>query len=174
MDQITFAVILDLEPSQPCRWRGREFHFVASQHPSTHRRLISPRQEPGSSACDGLCQRGQQAPNAPLAVRSRRSSPRRALLCADHIRGAWQAPHDCVVRAAAFQNVQRGVYCPVQRSANSQHAPKRFAPLTRRMPAARSGLRSPQSEASYASLRTAASLRLIVEGAYLRCSKAMR
>ena len=43
--------------------------------------------------------------------------------------------------------------------------PSRLAPLTRRMPAARSGLRSPQSEASYASLRTAASLRLIVEGA---------
>jgi hypothetical protein len=52
--------------------------------------------------------------------------------------------------------------------------PRRFAPLTLRMPAARSGLSSPQSEASYASLRTAASLRLIVDGAYRRCSKAMR
>jgi hypothetical protein len=52
--------------------------------------------------------------------------------------------------------------------------PKRLAPLTLRMPAARSGLSRPQSEASYVSLRTAASLRLIVEGAYLRCSNAIR
>jgi len=43
--------------------------------------------------------------------------------------------------------------------------PSRRTPFTRRMPAARSGLRSPQSDASYASRRIAASLRLIVDGA---------
>jgi hypothetical protein len=42
------------------------------------------------------------------------------------------------------------------------------------MPAARSGLRSPQSDASYASRRIAANLRLIVDGAYGRCSSAIR
>ena len=40
-----------------------------------------------------------------------------------------------------------------------------FNPLTHRIPAARSGLRSPQSAASYASRRTAAKRRLIVEDA---------
>jgi hypothetical protein len=40
-----------------------------------------------------------------------------------------------------------------------------FTPLTRRMPAARFGLRSPQSTASYASLRIAARCRLIAEEA---------
>src|SRR5260370_7295954 len=42
------------------------------------------------------------------------------------------------------------------------------------MPAARSGLRSPQSDASYASRRIAANLRLIVDGAYGCCSSAIR
>src|SRR3984893_5726497 len=46
-------------------------------------------------------------------------------------------------------------------------APSLRTPFTRRMPAARSGLRSPQSDASYASRRIAASLRLIVDGAYV-------
>jgi len=40
--------------------------------------------------------------------------------------------------------------------------PKRLTPLTRRMPAARSGLSRPQSDASYASRRIAANLKLIV------------
>jgi hypothetical protein len=44
--------------------------------------------------------------------------------------------------------------------------PSLRTPFTRRMPAAKSGLRSPQSDASYASRRIAASLRLIVDGAY--------
>ena len=43
--------------------------------------------------------------------------------------------------------------------------PSFFAPFTRRMPAASSGLRSPVSAASYASRRTAASRTLIVPGA---------
>src|SRR4029077_20888327 len=51
--------------------------------------------------------------------------------------------------------------------------PKRLAPLTRRMPAARSGLSRPQSEASYASQRIAANLKLIVEAAYEYCSSAI-
>jgi hypothetical protein len=52
--------------------------------------------------------------------------------------------------------------------------PSLRTPFTRRMPAARSGLRSPQSDASYASRRIAANLRLIVDGAYGCCSRAMR
>jgi hypothetical protein len=52
--------------------------------------------------------------------------------------------------------------------------PSRLTPFTRRMPAARSGLRSPQSDASYASRRIAANLRLIVDGAYGCCSSAIR
>src|SRR5437773_1871263 len=52
--------------------------------------------------------------------------------------------------------------------------PKRFAPLTRRIPAANSGLRSPGSAASYASRRTAAKRTLIVEGARLFCSRKNR
>jgi len=52
--------------------------------------------------------------------------------------------------------------------------PSLRTPFTRRMPAARSGLRSPQSDASYASWRIAASLRLIVDGAYGRYSRAIR
>ena len=44
-------------------------------------------------------------------------------------------------------------------------------PFTRRMPAASSGLRRPPSAASYAIRRTAARRRLIVEGAYWRCSR---
>src|SRR3989442_15732046 len=52
--------------------------------------------------------------------------------------------------------------------------PKRFAPLTRRIPAANSGLRSPVSAASYASRRTAAKRTLMVEGARLFCSRKNR
>jgi len=48
--------------------------------------------------------------------------------------------------------------------------PTRRALFTRRMPAARSGLRSPQSDASCASGRIAANLRLIVDGAQGCCS----
>ena len=62
-------------------------------------------------------------------------------------------------------------------SAESQfptRTPSRFAPFTQCIPAARSGLRRPQSDASYASRRTAASLRFIVAGAYRRCSSEMR
>lgn len=44
-------------------------------------------------------------------------------------------------------------------------APCFFARLTRRMPAAKSGLSKPASDASYARRRTAANLRLIVEEA---------
>jgi hypothetical protein len=43
--------------------------------------------------------------------------------------------------------------------------PSFFAPLTRRMPAANSGLSKPVSAASYASLLTAANRRLIVDEA---------
>ena len=43
--------------------------------------------------------------------------------------------------------------------------PRFFGPLTRRMPAARSGLSKPESAASYARRLTAASLPLIVPGA---------
>src|SRR6266567_4668456 len=52
--------------------------------------------------------------------------------------------------------------------------PTRRTPFTRRMPAARSGLSRPQWEASYASRRIAANLRLIVDGAYGCCSSAIR
>ena len=52
--------------------------------------------------------------------------------------------------------------------------PNRRTPFTRRMPARRSGLRSPQSNASYASRRIAANLRLVVDGAYECCSSAIR
>jgi hypothetical protein len=46
-----------------------------------------------------------------------------------------------------------------------------FTPLTRRIPAARPGLRSPQPATSYARRRMAASRRLIVEDAYWACSR---
>ena len=49
-----------------------------------------------------------------------------------------------------------------------------FTPFTRRIPAARSGLRSPQSAASYASRRMAARRRLIVDEAYWACSRLIR
>jgi hypothetical protein len=52
--------------------------------------------------------------------------------------------------------------------------PSRLTPLSRRMPAARSGLRSPQSDVSCASRRIAAHLRLIVDGAYGCRSSAIR
>jgi hypothetical protein len=52
--------------------------------------------------------------------------------------------------------------------------PNRLAPLTRRMPAASSGLSRPVSDASYASLRTAARRTLIVEGAKFFCSRKNR
>ena len=66
-----------------------------------------------------------------------------------------------------------GVRCveavgPVQASASCQAVrPVRRTPFTRRIPAASSGLKSPASAASYATRRTAASRRLIVDGAYL-------
>ena len=46
--------------------------------------------------------------------------------------------------------------------------PSFFTPLTRRIPAAKSALRRPQSDASYASRRTAPRRRLMVPGARLR------
>jgi hypothetical protein len=49
-----------------------------------------------------------------------------------------------------------------------------FTPFTRRIPAARSALSSPQSEASYASRRTAPSRRLTVPGASFRDSRWIR
>src|SRR5260370_4315170 len=53
-------------------------------------------------------------------------------------------------------------------------SPSLRTPFTARRPPARSGLRSPQSAASYASRRIAANLRLIVDGAYGCCSSAIR
>ena len=52
--------------------------------------------------------------------------------------------------------------------------PKRFAPLTRPIPAASSGLRSPVSAASCASRLTAAKRTFIVEGARFFCSRKNR
>lgn len=52
--------------------------------------------------------------------------------------------------------------------------PSFLTPLTRRIPAAKSALRRPQSEASYASRRTAPSRRLIVPGAKWRDSRCIR
>ena len=52
--------------------------------------------------------------------------------------------------------------------------PTFFTPLTRRIPAERSGLSSPQSAASYARRRTTPSRRLIVPGARFRDSKCIR
>jgi len=52
-----------------------------------------------------------------------------------------------------------------------RRTPRHFAPLTRRIPAARSGLSRPESAASYARRLTAASLPLIVLGASWRVSR---
>src|SRR6267143_1754424 len=52
--------------------------------------------------------------------------------------------------------------------------PKRFAPFTRPIPAANSGLRRPVSAASCASRRTAAKRTLMVEGARFFCSRKYR
>ena len=52
-----------------------------------------------------------------------------------------------------------------------RRTPIRRTPFTRRMPAASSGLRRLTSAASYAIRPTAASRRLIVAGAYPRCSR---
>src|SRR5262245_60871758 len=52
--------------------------------------------------------------------------------------------------------------------------PSFFAPLTRRIPAASSGLSKPASAASYANRRIAASRTLIVPGAKLRDSSCIR
>ena len=52
--------------------------------------------------------------------------------------------------------------------------PSRLAPFTRRIPAAGSGLKRPESDASKASRRTAASRTLIVEGARFFCSRKNR
>jgi dihydrofolate reductase len=51
---------------------------------------------------------------------------------------------------------------------------RRRTPLTRRMPAASSGLSRPASAASYAIRRTAASRRLMVAGACWSCSRWIR
>jgi hypothetical protein len=55
-----------------------------------------------------------------------------------------------------------------------RRTPIRRTPLTRRMPAASSGLSKPESVASYATRLTAARRRLIVVGARCRCSKWIR
>lgn len=52
--------------------------------------------------------------------------------------------------------------------------PSFFAPFTRRMPAASSGLNRPESDASYARRRTAARCRLIVAGARRPSSRCIR
>src|SRR6266849_1257935 len=52
--------------------------------------------------------------------------------------------------------------------------PKRFAPFTRPIPAASSGLSRPESAASNASRRTAAKRTLMVEGAKFFCSRKNR
>ena len=59
-------------------------------------------------------------------------------------------------------------------SQSPSRTPIRRTPLTRRMPAASSGLSNPESAASYATRLTAANRRLIVVGARCRCSKWIR
>lgn len=58
-------------------------------------------------------------------------------------------------------------------SQSPTRTPIRRTLFTRRMPAANSGLRSPESAASYATRRTASSLRLIVVGQDDRSSRSM-
>ena len=60
------------------------------------------------------------------------------------------------------------------RSQLPSRAPIFLTPLTRRIPAARSAVRRPQSEASYASRRTAPNRRLTVPGASSRDSRWIR
>jgi hypothetical protein len=65
----------------------------------------------------------------------------------------------CARRSAPAETPRRSLPCSAD-SPLPTHTPRRLATFTRRMPAARSGLRRPQSAASYANRRTAASLRL--------------
>jgi hypothetical protein len=55
-----------------------------------------------------------------------------------------------------------------------ERTPSRLTPFTRAIPAAKSGLSRPVSEASKASRRIAANRKLIVEGAYRACSRNIR
>ena len=65
----------------------------------------------------------------------------------------------CARRSTPAKTPRRSLPCSAD-SPLPTHTPRRLATFTRRMPAAMSGLRRPQSAASYANPRTAASLRL--------------
>ncbi len=66
----------------------------------------------------------------------------------------------CARRSTPAETPRRSLPCSAD-SPLPTHTPRHLATFTRRMPAAMSGLRRPQSAASYANRRTAASLKLI-------------
>ena len=78
---------------------------------------------------------------------------------------AQQKPNLFQLAPALWQRRAHSVRASAAVNQFPSREPSFFAPFTRRMPAARSGLNNPESAASYASRRTAASLTFMVPAA---------
>ncbi len=109
------------------------------------------------SGYGGLCRSNQRWPNDPRCVADGRRSPQPKRMAGS----AWSRLPFSVFGSGTCQ---RALAWSVVSQLPSR-TPGFFGPVTRRMPAARSGLSKPEAAASYARRVTAASLPSIVPGA---------
>src|SRR5882724_7979557 len=112
------------------------------------------------------CRPDQQWPNALRVAGGDPISTPRLHAVSSRTRAAMLVMLGRVFLSVADDRVLAKELGPAPRSANLPRCtPNFFTPLTRRIPAAKSALRRPQSAASYASRRTAPRRRLTVPGA---------
>jgi len=94
-----------------------------------------------------LCRRGPQSPNALLVAGCLRQRARLPPLVGGHSRGEWRSWHSRVWNAGLSpQNAARSRFPSSAVNQFPIRIPWFFTPFTRRIPAARSGLRSPQRQ----------------------------
>jgi len=172
--QIAFGVS-PAPQSLPIRLTRRKIVPVRFRRPrSSSRQRVSPKPGPGRFGYAFPCRSGLRLPSAPPGSENLAPRDRPIRRVAGHTQSkslelpchVWLGGPPPAVPSAGL------LLAPL--SANCHLTPSRFAPFTRRMPAASSGLRRPVSEASYASRRTAARRTLIVEGARVFCSRKNR
>jgi hypothetical protein len=146
-----------------------------SLHRSTHRRRSSPTLEPGLCGCAFLCQSGRRLPNAPRGPGNLSFRVPLVQRVAGRIQRATPESLDYVCPASYPHSVLRATFSTDRLSASFRsERPSVFAPITRPIPAASSGLRRPASAASCASRRKAAKRALMVDGARFFCSRKNR
>jgi hypothetical protein len=135
----------------PTRLTRRKMTPSTPAAQSTHRRRISPTLEPEPYGCVSLCQSGRRSPSAPRGPRNLPFRARLARPVVGRIQGAEPESPDHVCFGDCLRMILEARSGTDRQSAGCQselRTPRRFSPLTRRIPAASSGLRRPLSEAS--------------------------